>query len=59
MNINILQNPQLQQAIAQGLNHILLKPTKINLYFVIILDAFEQLINILGLVNLDFPINEA
>jgi len=59
MNVNIIQNPQLRQAIQQGLNHIPLKPTKISLCIVTIIDAFEQLIGILGLVDLDFPISEA
>ena len=59
MNINIIQNAQLRHALAQGLNHIPLKSTRINSCIATIMDAFEQLVLILGLVDLDFPIAEA
>jgi len=58
-NVNLIQNRQLREAMKQGLNHIPLKPTKLNLCISTIMDAFDQLCSMLGLEDLEFPVNEA
>jgi hypothetical protein len=59
MDLNILQYKALHQALAQGLNHIPLKPTCIVQAVAIIMSAFEQLNNILNLEVLSFPLTDA
>ena len=59
MDINIIQHPGLRNALAQGLNHIPLRPSKIAEAMAAIMDAFSQLCDILGLHNLPFPMIEA
>ena len=49
MNMDIVQHPKLRQALKQGLNHIVLRPTNIVQAVAVTLDAFEQLISILHL----------
>ena len=59
MNVDIIQHPGLRQALKQGLNHIVLRPTNIAQAVAVTLDAFDQLIGILHLDQIAFPINEA
>jgi hypothetical protein len=55
----IIQHSGLKVALLQGLNHIPLSPTKIGETVAIIMDAFSQLVDILQLIILQFPIEEA
>jgi hypothetical protein len=59
MDLDIIQHPGLRDALRQGLNHIVLRPTNIGQAVATVLDAFEQLIPILHLDLLQFPILEA
>ena len=59
MDLSIIQHHGLRDALIQGLNHIPLSPTKIGETIAIILDAFSQLVDILQLSILQFPIEEA
>lgn len=59
MDINIIQHKLLRSAISQGLNHIPLQPTTIAKAVVSIMHAFEQLVLILHLGQLRFPIDAA
>lgn len=57
--MDIIQHPGLRQALKQGLNHIVLRPTNIAQAVAVTLDAFDQLVNILHLDQTEFPISEA
>ena len=57
--MDIIQHPSLRQALKQGLNHIVLRPTNIAQAVAVALDAFDQLVTILHLDQIGFPINEA
>ena len=59
MDMNIIQHPGLRCALAQGLNHIPLRPSKIAEAMAVIMDAFTQLCEILGLTKQSFPMTEA
>jgi hypothetical protein len=59
MNLEIIQHPGLRATLKQGLNHIVLRPTHIAQVVATILNAFDQLIPILQLDLIQFPINEA
>jgi hypothetical protein len=59
MNIDIIQHKQLRLAVSQGLNHIPLQPTSIAKAVASIMHAFEQLVYILHLAQLQFPIETA
>lgn len=59
MDLNIIQHPLLKEALAQGLNHIPLRPTNIGQAVAVACDAFIQLCLILNLTEHNFPINEA
>jgi len=59
MDTQIIQNLHLRQAVSYGLNHIPLKPTSIAKCVATTLDAFDQMVHILKLEKLDFPVNEA
>jgi hypothetical protein len=57
-DVTIIQHPQLRKAVAQGLNHIPMKPTSIRLCIDTAVDALDQLIAILGLQSTYFPYQE-
>jgi hypothetical protein len=59
MNLDIIQHPGLCAALKQGLNYIVLRPTHIAEAVATVLNAFDQLIPILQLDLIQFPINEA
>ena len=59
MDINIIQHKLLRSALSQCLNHIPLQPTIIAKAVASIMHAFEQLILILHLEQLQFPIDVA
>jgi hypothetical protein len=59
MDLSIIQHKGLKDALSQGLNHIPLSPTKIGQTIAIIMDAFSQLVDILQLTSVQFPIDEA
>ena len=59
MDLSIIQHNGLRNALSQGLNHIPLNPTKISQAIAVIMDAFSQLVDILQLTILQFPIEEA
>jgi hypothetical protein len=59
MDLDLIQHPGLRVALKQGLNHIVLRPTNIAQAVATMLDAFEQLIPILHLDSIQFPISEA
>jgi hypothetical protein len=59
MNINIIQHKLLRSALSQGLNHIPLQPTIIARAIASIMHAFKQLVLILQLDQLQFPIEAA
>jgi hypothetical protein len=59
MNINIIQHKKLRSAICQGLNHIPLQPTIIAKAIASIMQAFDQLVQLLHLDQLQFPIEAA
>ena len=59
MDLSIIQHSGLRDALSQGLNHIPLNPTKIGQAIAVIMDAFSQLVDILQLTKLQFPIEEA
>jgi hypothetical protein len=59
MDLDVIRNPRLHQALKQGLNHVLLQPTNIAQVVATALEAFDQLILLLQLDILDFPITEA
>jgi hypothetical protein len=59
MNLDIIQHPGLRAILKQGLNHIVLRPTHIAQAVATVLSAFDQLIPILQLDLIQFPINEA
>jgi hypothetical protein len=59
MDLHIIQHPGLRHALAQGLNHIPLKPTSIAHAIAVIMHAYDQLCNILDLKTLQFPIEAA
>jgi hypothetical protein len=59
MKLDIIQHPGLRTALKQGLNHIVLMPTHIAHAVATVLSAFDQLIPILQLDLIQFPINEA
>jgi hypothetical protein len=48
-DLRIIQHRQLRHALSQGLNHIPLRPTDIAQTVRIVMSAFDQLVNILGL----------
>jgi hypothetical protein len=56
MDLHIIQHPGLRHALAQGLNHIPLKPTSIAQAIAVNMHAYDQLCNILDLKTLQFPI---
>lgn len=56
MNINIIQYKQLRSALSQGLNHIPLEPTNIARAIASIMQAYKQLVVLLHLEQLLFPI---
>jgi hypothetical protein len=58
-DLRIILHRQLSQALAHGMNHIPLHPTDIGLVVDIIINAFEQLINILGINHNDLQLQEA
>jgi len=49
VDTNLIQNRELRQAVAQGLNHIPVKPTKLAVSVATTIDAFMQLVRILRL----------
>jgi hypothetical protein len=57
--MEIIQYIKLRQTISQGPNHIPLQPTQISQAVAIVMGAFEQLCNILNLLQLGFPVQEA
>ena len=59
MDMSIIQNIDLRNALRHGLNHIPLKPSNIAEAIAIILDAFDQLVAILDFSSLMFPVKEA
>ena len=59
MDINIVQHKHLLATISQGLNHIPLQSTCIARAVASIMQAFEQLVQILQLHQLQFPIDAA
>jgi hypothetical protein len=59
MDLSIIQHKGLKDALSQGLNHIPLSPTKLGEIVAVIMDAFLQLVDILQLSILQFPIDEA
>jgi hypothetical protein len=59
MDLSIIQHCGLRDALMQGLNHIPLSPTKIGETVAVIMDVFSQLVDILQLSTLQFPIDEA
>ena len=58
-DMSIIQNLDLRNALKHGLNHIPLKPSNIAEAIAIILDAYDQMVEILDLVSLEFPVKEA
>lgn len=56
MDLSIIQHKALRAALAQGLNHIPLKPMYIASALVVIMDAYEHLCNILSLAQNGFSI---
>jgi hypothetical protein len=58
-DLRIIQHRQLRHALSQGLNHIPLRPTDIAQIVRIIMSAFDQLVNILGLDHADSQLLEA
>jgi hypothetical protein len=58
-DLSLIQHNGLRNALAQGLNHIPVRPTNIAEAVAIIMDAFEQLSCILQLESLQFPLHEA
>jgi hypothetical protein len=59
MNMDIIQHRDLRLAISQGLNHIPLRPTNIVKAIAAIMHAFDQLVALLNLIQLQFPVDEA
>ena len=59
MDMSIIQNIDLRNALKHGLNHIPLKPFNIAEAIAIILDAYDQMVEILDLISLKFPVKEA
>ena len=59
MDLNIIQHKELREALSQGLNHIPLQPTCITKALATVMQAFDQLIDILDLERIQFPIDEA
>jgi len=59
MNTQLIQHAGLRQVVAHGLNHILIMPTSIAKCMSIVMDAFEQVSQILNFDGLDFPTIEA
>ena len=59
MDTNILQHKLLRSAVSQGLNHIPLKPTCIARAIAAVMHAFEQLVGLLQLTQLNFPVAAA
>jgi hypothetical protein len=59
MDLNIIHHSGLLSALKQGLNHIVLCPTNIAQVITMTFDAFDQLITILHLDQINFTINEA
>ena len=59
MNINIIQHKQLRLAVSQGLNHIPLQSIIIAKAVASIIHAYQQLVIILQLKKLQFPIETA
>jgi hypothetical protein len=58
MDMKIIQHPELRNALAQGLNHIPLRPTNIVETMAVIMDVFSQLYEILKLSDTTFPLEE-
>jgi len=59
MDTKIVQHPELRQAIANGLNHIPIRPTNLGACIAVTLEAFEQLCDVLSLEQQDFPVADA
>ena len=59
MDLDVVQHPRLRQALKQGLNHIVLRPTNIAEVVATALESFDQLVSILHLDSMDFLITEA
>lgn len=59
MDTNIIQHTELRKAVSKGMNHIPLRPTCLGSCIALLLEAFDQLVVILQLAELDFPIVEA
>jgi hypothetical protein len=59
MNMDIIQHRELRLAISLGLNHIPLQPTSIANAIAAVMHAFDQLVVILSLVQLQFPLADA
>jgi hypothetical protein len=59
VDLSIIQHTGLRDALSQGLNHIPLRPTKIGEIIAIVMDAYSQLVDILQLTKLHFPVEEA
>jgi hypothetical protein len=59
MDVRIIQHLDLRHALAQGLNHIPLRPTIISQAVATIMHGFEQLVGILDLQHAGFPVEEA
>ena len=58
-DMSIVQHSGLRDALAQGLNHILLKPTKIAEAMAVAMSAFEQAVNIFCSHDSLFPVDQA
>jgi hypothetical protein len=58
-DLRIIQHKQLRDALAYGLNHILLRPTNIAQTVRTVMNAFDQLVDILDLVHTEFQLLEA
>lgn len=60
VDTGIIQHLQLRSAVAKGLNHVPPRPTsKLSACMATVMEAFEQLVEILGLHSTDFPLEQA
>lgn len=59
VDVNLIQQKELRDAVSMGLNHIPVKPTNLAACVSTALDAFDQLCQILNLETVGLPIDEA
>jgi hypothetical protein len=60
VDVNIVHHKGLRQALVMGLNHVPLKPTSnFAVSIATALDGFEQLVQIMNLETVDFPLKDA